>query len=191
MELLNRREFVERFWPDAIRATQNSGIFPEVLLVAAIVESQGQVNGTYYPGQSQLAREANNYFGIKGTGPAGSILMNTGEFLNGQYVTVAANFRKYNNVLESFTDYVKFLKENPRYTTGGVFQASNPVDQFYALQQSGYATNLNYASLLTSVLNSLQSTFSELPRIINNNGIVIMGLFLIYLYISNGRKNQN
>lgn len=191
MELLSRTEFIEKYWPDAVRATAGSGIFPEVLLVAAIVESQGQVNGTYYPGQSYLAKEAKNFFGIKGTGPAGSILLNTQEYLNGQLVTVAANFRRYNTILESFQDYVRFLQNNPRYTAGGVFNASTPAAQFQALQASGYATNPSYANLLTSVLNSLQSVFSELPRAINNNGLLVMAAFLIYLIFSNGRKNKN
>lgn len=191
MELLTRREFIEKYWPDAVQATAGSGIFPEVLMVVAIVESQGQVNGTYYPGQSYLAKEAKNFFGIKGTGPAGSIVLNTQEYLNGQLVTVAASFRRYNSILESFRDYVSFLKNNPRYTTGGVFNASTPQQQFSALQQSGYATNPSYANLLTSVLNSLQSTFSELPRIINNNGLLVMAGFLIFLIFSNARKNKN
>jgi flagellum-specific peptidoglycan hydrolase FlgJ len=191
MELLTRSEFIQAYWPDAVRATAGSGIFPEVLLVAAIVESQGQVNGTYYPGQSRLAKDAKNFFGIKGTGPAGSVLMNTNEYINGQLVTVASNFRKYNTVLESFADYVRFLKDNPRYTTGGVFNASTPAEQFQALQASGYATNPSYASLLTSVLNSLENTFSQLPRIVNNNGLLVMAAFLIYLIFTNGRKNKN
>jgi flagellum-specific peptidoglycan hydrolase FlgJ len=191
MELLSRTEFIKKYWPDAVRATAGSGIFPEVLLVQAIVESQGQVNGTYYPGQSRLAKEAYNFFGIKGSGPAGSILLNTQEYINGQLVTVAANFRRYNTILESFRDYVRFLKENPRYTTGGVFNAATPALQFQALQSSGYATAPNYASLLTSVLNGLQSTFNDLPRVINNNGLLVMAAFLIYLIFSNGRKNKN
>lgn len=41
--------------------------------------------------------EAKNLFGIKGRGPAGSVRAPTREFINGQWVTVNADFAKYDS----------------------------------------------------------------------------------------------
>ena len=58
----------------------------------------------------------NNLFGIKGTGPAGSVLLPTQEFENGQWVTVDAPFRVYHNVAESISDHAELLATSGYYT---------------------------------------------------------------------------
>lgn len=193
MAIETRAQWAQSHWSDAVNAVGSSGIFPEVLIVAAIVESQGQVNGIYYPGQSRLALEANNLFGVKGTGDAGFVMMPTREYLNGQWVTVNAKFAKYSSVYASMVDYVDFLKRNPRYTAGGVFSASTPVEQFQRLQASGYATDPNYAGILSNVYNNLLSVFNSLPRMVKNTGALLFGFLSVYLlfrYVLNSDNSK-
>jgi flagellum-specific peptidoglycan hydrolase FlgJ len=179
--LMNRQQFAIEFMPDAIEVTQGSNIFPETLIVQAIVESQGNVNGTWYPAQSQLAKLGNNLFGIKGSGDLGVINLPTSEYINGGWTIENGAFAKYSSVKESMRDYVDFLQRNPRYTTNGVFNALNPIEQFAALQRSGYATNPNYSNILTSVYQNLSDTFANIPRPVKLTGVLLLGLGLIYL----------
>jgi flagellum-specific peptidoglycan hydrolase FlgJ len=62
---LPRKEWTIKNAPFAIAAAKGTGIFPETLLAMAIVESQGKVNGSWFPGAGLVARKANNFFGIK------------------------------------------------------------------------------------------------------------------------------
>lgn len=151
--MMTRETFVKTYYPGAARLAAGTGIFPEVMMAQAIVESSGLVNGLYYPGESVLAKVANNYFGIKSSAgwPGKTISLKTGEYINGKKVTVTGVFRAYDSPLDSMVDYIKFLKTNPRYTTAGVFTASSPAIQAERLKAAGYATDPNYASLLMSV----------------------------------------
>ena len=157
--MFSREAFTKQFYPVALSAASGTGVYPETVLTAAILESSGQVNGTWYVGASKLAKDYNNFFGIKaGESWSGAVVnMNTGEYTPaGVPYTVTDAFRAYPSVNDSFIDYVNFLKSNPRYTAAGVFTAANPYEQFQRLKDAGYATNPNYTSLMTSVFNSIK-----------------------------------
>jgi len=155
---MSREEFIKAYYNTAKSLTAGTGIFPEVMLAQAILESSGKVNGVWKVGQSLLSRAANNYFGIKSS-PAWkgeTISLKTGEVVNGQRVTVTGVFRKYDSIGDSFKDYINFLKVNPRYTAAGVFTATTPAAQAEALQRAGYATDPNYSNLLNSIITGFQ-----------------------------------
>ena len=151
---MTREQFIKSYYNTAKSLTAGTGIYPEVMLAQAILESSGKVNGTWLVGQSLLSRTANNYFGIKSSAgwKGETISLKTGEVVNGQRVTVTGVFRKYPTIADSFKDYIKFLQVNPRYTAAGVFTAANPEAQTAALQKAGYATDPNYSSLLNSII---------------------------------------
>lgn len=152
--MLTREQFIKAYGQAAHVAAGDSGLFAETILAAAIVESAGKVGGVYYPGESALAKSANNFFGIKANSSwkGDYVTMPTREYQGGVWVTVPAKFRKYGSPGESFKDYVNFLKVNPRYTTAGVFTAETPEIQAQRLQAAGYATDPGYASMLSSVI---------------------------------------
>jgi flagellum-specific peptidoglycan hydrolase FlgJ len=189
-----RVEFIEQYYPLAIEVTEGTGIFPEVLITQAIVESQGRVNGNWYPGMSALTQATNNYFGIKGQGDAGSLTMATGEVFNGQTVTVPGTFAKYTSIEASFQDYVDFLQRNPRYANAGVFDAITPFQQMQALKNAGYATNPNYANLLYQVYEPLKdymlSIYNSIPRAVFNGGLFLLGGLTIYFLYKYYDKNK-
>lgn len=158
---LTREQFVKKYYAFVVKITNGTGIFPKVLLAAAIVESQGKVGGVYYPGQSTLAKDHNNYFGVKASkGWKGKIVnMRTREVYSNQSVFVNDDFRKYDSVEDSMKDYVKFLQSNSRYRLNGVFDATSPEMQIKALAKAGYATNPGYADLINKVGNSIEKFF--------------------------------
>jgi len=182
---MSRAEWVKQYSPMAVEAARDSGIFPGIILSAAILESSGKVNGVYVPGQSLLAKNANNFFGIKaGPGWNGpTITLNTGEYLNGQYITVSGVFRKYASATDSFKDYINFLKVNPRYKAAGVFSAANVSEQAAALQRAGYATDPLYSSKLVSIYNSIIDYIQSNGPIIAAGGGLIFLLIIAAVYI--------
>ena len=90
-------------------------------------------------GQSQLATQDNNLFGIKGAGPAGSDSKPTQEYENGQWVTINAGFRVYDNVAQSIDDHGALLATSGYYTRA-MADRNNP-DAFANALTGVYATN--------------------------------------------------
>ena len=193
---LTRVQWAEQNYEAAVSASAGSGIFPMTLIAQAVMESQGQINGTYYPAQSQLAKYYNNYFGIKGTGTAGSVVLPTEEYINGHYVTINATFAKYHNVYDSFRAYINFLSDNPRYASKGVFTAQNYQEQLTRIASAGYATNPNYAATLINIANNLIDDLADEIEQFGTglkNSIALplfLGLTAVYLITKkNGFKN--
>ena len=142
------QKYINDHIADVMSAIEGSKLFPEVVIAQGALESAN--------GQSALAKSYNNYYGIKATKDwKGKVVnMSTSEFYNGVKSDVNGTFRAYNSFYDSTKDYVKFLKENPRYVKGGVFDATTPEEQIQALKNSGYATAPNYVSNIMSVIKS-------------------------------------
>ena len=64
-----------------------------------------------------------------------------------------ARFRAYADVAQTFEDYTSFLGDNPRYSAARG-HGDDTAAFAKALQESGYATDPNYASKITGVLES-------------------------------------
>ena len=135
--------FLDRIAADAIKSQRNTGVPASVTMAQALLESDR--------GRSGLSTKANNFFGIKGEGPAGHVTMPTKEHLNGRWVTVNANFRKYNSPSESFDDHGKFLRKNSRYANA--FNHTGDAKQFAReIHKAGYATDPKYSDKLISIM---------------------------------------
>lgn len=90
-------------------------------------------------GESELALEHNNIFGIKADSRwDGAIAtMTTKENYDD---IIEANFRKYDNILQSIADHGEFLNENERYRVNGLFDGKEYKSQAQALENAGYST---------------------------------------------------
>lgn len=172
---MTKQQLLNTYYPVAVAATANSGIFPETLITQLIEESGYNL--------STLATQYNNFFGIKATksfsGPVVSkttteynsnnipyTVYGSGIYYN-NYTQAIQNgedyrslFRVYSNPTAGFKGYVSFLQNNPIYTKSGVFDAQTPQEQFKALQKAGYATSSSYYNELINVYNSIKN---ELP----------------------------
>lgn len=140
---LSPAEFTRLFGPVAREASRTSGVPASIILAQAALETGW--------GGSTIG-DARNLFGIKGTGPAGSISVPTREVINGRSVTVQANFRKYNTWAESIADHGRLLQTS-RYAPAMAVR-NNPDEFARQLQRCGYATDPNYANLLISIMRS-------------------------------------
>lgn len=138
---LSPSEFSKLFGPVARESMKRTGVPASVTLAQAALETGW--------GASSIG-DAKNLFGIKGTGPAGSIRVSTKEFINGRMVTIQDNFRKYHSWAQSIEDHGKLL-QNARYSPAMKYK-NNP-DQFAReIHKAGYATDPNYASKLISIM---------------------------------------
>lgn len=91
----------------ALVASQKETGYPASVGIAQIIQES---TGSYGPGQSKLAYNYHNLFGIKGTGPAGSINMQTGEEVNGVDITITDGFRVYHSETECVNDRQQILQ---------------------------------------------------------------------------------
>ena len=101
-------------------------------------------------GQSGLAAQYHNLFGIKGTGPAGSVSLPTSEYEGGQWVTIDAQFRVYHNDAESIADHAELLATSGYYTRA---MADRAVPDAFANDLTGvYATDPDYGANLIALM---------------------------------------
>lgn len=138
-------DFFNLIAPAAKSSSVATGIYASFTMAEAALESGW--------GESGLAQTANNYFGVKAdpswTGDTVSIP--TKEYLNEQWVTVDALWRKYPDLLSCLSDHAQFLLDNPRYKPA--FAAANVNDFTNAIAAAGYATDPQYAQKIMEIIN--------------------------------------
>jgi flagellum-specific peptidoglycan hydrolase FlgJ len=130
-------QYIERFKAIAIQEMNLYGIPASITLAQGLFES-GNGNG-------DLAKIANNHFGIKCTSDW------KGKSYYKDDDNVNDCFRVYNNPEDSYRDHSEFLKRK-RYAA--LFELDKNDYQGWAngLKQAGYATNPKYPQLLIGVI---------------------------------------
>lgn len=137
----------EPYIDDAQRIEQEYGIPASVTLAQLTLESRGASGGL-----SGLAKQANNFFGMKGEGTAGSINMPTSEWIGGKYVTVNQSFAKYASPYDSLKAYAENF-QNERYAK--YLKKATTVNEFVeGVYKGGYATDPKYVELVNGVIQS-------------------------------------
>jgi flagellum-specific peptidoglycan hydrolase FlgJ len=137
-----QQSFISLVAPGAMAAQQRYGVPAAVTIAQAIEESAW--------GQSGLAAQYHNLFGIKGSGPAGSVSLPTSEYENGQWVTIDAQFRVYHNDAESIADHAELLATSGYYTRA---MADRNVPDAFANDLTGvYATDPDYGANLIALM---------------------------------------
>jgi len=138
----NQQAFISLVAPGAVAAQQRYGVPASVTIAQAIEESAW--------GQSGLAAQYHNLFGVKGTGTAGSVSLPTSEFEGGHWVTVDAAFRVYHNDAESIADHAELLATSGYYTRA---MGDRAIPDAFANALTGvYATDPNYGANLIALM---------------------------------------
>ncbi len=155
--------FAKDVWPHAERAGKRLGVAPEAILAQAALETGW---GKHVMPDRQGGNSF-NLFGIKaGSSWNGDMaIRRTLEFENGVPQYERASFRAYQDVASTMEDYTAFLADNPRYER--VVGNGNDTGAFAdALQESGYATDPQYAQKLKNVIESptMQRVLSGLKK---------------------------
>lgn len=119
---------------------RNRQVLPSVVIAQACLESNF--------GTSQLYRDANNIFGVKGTYYGQSVSFSTREVEGGRSVMVMAQFRKYPNVNAAMIDHNR-LVTNKFITKKNIMSYRQSASM---LQENGYATDPGYAKKLERII---------------------------------------
>lgn len=134
-------DYIERFKDIAITEMNKSGIPASITLAQGLLESGN--------GNSRLAREANNHFGIKCTSEwKGKTILQDDDAKDDC-------FRVYKDPEESFRDHSEFLKRT-RYAFLFELDKNDFHGWANGLKQAGYATNPKYPELLISLIERYQ-----------------------------------
>ena len=131
--------FLSKTAPAAMATARQFGVPASITLAQAICESGW--------GTSKLAREANNYFGIKAAhlaDPETYVEMPTNEYVHGVPTRQLAAFERYISATESFKAHARLLASAARYRPA-MAVAADPDHFAIELQQCGYSTNPSYA----------------------------------------------
>lgn len=144
-------DFVKAVWPGAIASAKKLGVDPKMLVAQAALET-GWGKSII---QSHDGSSTHNLFNIKADKHQkdGHVAIPTIEYSNGVAVRRQENFKKYDSLSDSFSDYVGLLTQNDRYAKA-INQASNPKHYIRSLQEGGYATDPNYADKVYKIYQS-------------------------------------
>lgn len=121
----------------AIREMHRSGVPASITLAQGILESAS--------GNSYLARNGKNHFGIKCHNWSGKRIFRDDDAPN-------ECFRKYQTVEESFVDHSDFLANRSRYATLFTYHIEDYKAWARGLKRAGYATARDYAERLISIV---------------------------------------
>ena len=154
--------FVDVLWPQALRAGESLGVDPRLLIAQAALET-GWGRAVIHDGEG---RSSYNLFGIKADSRWEGARMEvpTLEYVDGVMVKTRAPFRAYVSIEESFSDYVQFIREQPRYQAA-MQTAGDPERYMRELQKAGYATDPAYADKILNVFRR-----EELSRLMDTAG---------------------
>lgn len=143
------RAFVDKVWPQAVEASRVTGIPARFLVAQAALETGW--------GKHELKNAdgspSHNLFNIKASRSwtGGTVNTATTEYSNGVATRENARFRAYGSYAESFQDYARLIRNNPRYA--GVAGQDDAVAFARSLQSAGYATDPQYADKLARIIN--------------------------------------
>jgi LysM repeat protein len=133
-----REEYIQKYYKLAIEEMQRSGIPASIILAQGCWESQN--------GNSRLATEGNNHFGIKCKSDW------KGKRIYHDDDARQECFRKYAHAEASYIDHTDFLKSGSRYSSLFQLDRKDYSGWAYGLKKAGYATDPIYAERLIKII---------------------------------------
>lgn len=129
--------YIDKYKDMAMEQQKKYRIPASITLAQGLLESGA--------GQSRLAREANNHFGIKTPGGW------TGPYIRVDDDLPNEKFRKYKSVRDSYEDHSLFLLK-PRYKRLFTYKMTDYKSWARGLKACGYATSPTYAQSLIRII---------------------------------------
>lgn len=134
---VTREQYIKTYFKVAQQKMKEHGIPASITLAQGILESQS--------GNSDLAKKANNHFGIKCHDWKGPSVKYHDDKRN-------ECFRKYKNAAESFEDHSAFLTGRGRYESLFSLKTTDYKGWAKGLKKAGYATDPKYADRLIKII---------------------------------------
>ena len=131
-------QYIEQYSQIAVDEMNRYNIPASITLAQGILESGN--------GESRLAKQGNNHFGIKCHNNWNGKTIKEDDDEKGEC------FRKYDKVSESYRDHSLFLTERGRYSFLFEYKKTNYKAWAKGLKKAGYATNPKYSILLINLI---------------------------------------
>lgn len=131
------QNYVQQWSNTAVNNMHKYGIPASIILAQGILESGS--------GQSKLALEGNNHFGIKCHDWTGDKIYHDDD-------KKQECFRKYSSADQSYADHAEFLKNRSRYAFLFDYKTTDYKSWAKGLKKAGYATNPKYPDLLIRLI---------------------------------------
>lgn len=135
-------QYIKKYEDLAVAQMKEYHIPASIKLAQGLLESGA--------GKSELARSANNHFGIKcGRAWKGRSVRRTDDAPN-------ECFRAYRSPKDSYVDHSRFLRDNPRYASLFRLDVTDYKGWAYGLKKAGYATDPSYANRLITLIETYE-----------------------------------
>jgi len=129
--------YIDKFKADAIRIMQETGIPASIILGVAMHESAC--------GNSAVAQNLNNQFGVKGGG--------TSVYYKHKK-KVKSSYKQYDSITESFEDFARIMTERKQFShLADQLTQYDYVAWAKGIQRSGYASSRKWASQVLGLIN--------------------------------------
>ena len=140
--------YIEKFKEDAIRIMHETGVPASIVLGVAMHESGC--------GNSKLAQNLNNQFGVKG---------NSGAVYYNHKKKVHTAYKRYESVYDSFQDFARIMTERREFA--GLTESFTHFDYSgwaHGIQKRGYASSHKWSSQVLGLIKKYQLySFDENP----------------------------
>lgn len=145
--------YIEQYKAIAMKEMKRTGIPASITLAQAIVESNS--------GESNLAKNHNNHFGIKcKTDWKGAKAYQDDD-------AKQECFRAYDNAEQSFKDHSNFLKSRPNYVDLFFLDPVDDTAWANGLKKAGYATAQDYPKKLLKIIDDYELAQYNFPELAN------------------------
>ena len=134
------QSYIEQFKDNAIQIMHETGIPASIILGIAMHESCN--------GNSTIAQNLNNQFGVKGGG---------GAVFYKHQKKVRSAYKRYDSILESFDDFARIITE--RQQLGRISDKLTQYDYekwVKGIQRSGYASSRKWGSQVLAIIRKYQ-----------------------------------
>jgi len=130
------QSYIEQFKDNAISIMHETGIPASIILGIAMHESGN--------GNSKIAQNLNNQFGVKGGG--GTVYYNHKK-------KVKSAYKKYDSILESFADFARIMTERKQFSHLAESLTQYDYEKWVkGIQRSGYASSRKWASQVLGII---------------------------------------
>jgi flagellum-specific peptidoglycan hydrolase FlgJ len=129
------KSYIDKFKDNAIRIMHESGVPASIILAIAMHESAS--------GNSKLARNQNNHFGVKGRSPVS---------YTGRKPT-HSSYKQYDSAMDSFQDFARIMTERKQFS-----HLSHSLSHYdyknwvKGIQRSGYASSHTWGSQVLGLI---------------------------------------
>ncbi len=145
--------YVAQYKEIAMKEMKRTGIPASITLAQAIVESNS--------GESNLAKNHNNHFGIK----CKSDWKGAKTYQDDDAKQEC--FRAYENAEQSFKDHSNFLKSRPNYVELFLLDPVDDTAWAFGLKKAGYATATDYPKKLLKIIDDYELAQYNFPELAN------------------------